>query len=450
MSEHADVVVIGMGPGGENIAETLAAEGLSVAAIEANLVGGECPYWGCVPSKMMIRASNMIAETRRAPAIAGAATITPNWSLVAKRIRDEATDNWNDKVAADRFEKKGGRLYRGYGKLVAPDTVEVGGVHLKANKGIVIATGGKPFVPPIPGLSDVPYWTNHEAIECDQLPKSLIVLGGGAIGAELAQVFARFGVNVTVLEGSSSILSREEPEAAAVVTKAFEEDGITIKTGKKATKGAQNGNNITVTFGNEEITAEKLLVAVGRQIDLRNLGVDVIGQDADGRQLDIDADCKVAPGVWAIGDVTGKGAFTHMSMYQSNIVIAQFLGRDYIPAEYHAVPRVTFTDPEVGSVGMTEAQARESNINVKVGVSPLQNSSRGWIHKAGNEGVIKLVMDTDKGYLVGATSAGPNGGEILGLLTLAVQERTPVKNLKHLIYAYPTFHRAIEDALSKL
>jgi len=366
MSERADVVVIGMGPGGENVAETLAAEGLSVAAVEANLVGGECPYWGCVPSKMMIRASTMIAETRRANGIAGKADIAPDWSLVAKRIRNEATDHWNDKVAAERFEKKGGRLYRGHGKLVEPHVVEVDGIRIHADKGVVIATGGKAFVPPIPGLDEVDYWTNHEAIEVDKLPESLIVLGGGAIGAELAQVFARFGVKVTVLESGTRVLGREEPEASAIVARAFQEDGITIKSGNKATHVEQKDGRITVMFGDQEVTADRLLVAVGRSVDLRNLGVDVINQDPRARQIDVDEHLKAAPGVWAVGDVTGKGAFTHVSMYQSNIVIAQLLGRDYLPAEYHALPRVTFTDPEVGSVGMSEQQAREQLSNVKL------------------------------------------------------------------------------------
>lgn len=451
MSEQADVVVIGMGPGGENIADTLATEGLSVVGVEANLVGGECPYWGCIPSKMMIRAANMIAEAHRIPRLAGSVDVVPDWSIVARRIREEATDNWNDTVAADRFTNKGGRLYRGYGKLVEPNVVDVDGVRIHARKAVVIATGGKPFVPPIDGLDTVNYWTNHEALEAEVLPKSLIVLGGGAIGAELAQVFARFGVKVTVLESGDRILSREEPEAGEVIAKAFAADGIAIRTGQKATKvEAGDTGRITVTFGKDKITAEKLLVAVGRRVDLSSLGVDVIGQDPNASALPVDENMQVAPGVFAVGDVTGKGAFTHVSMYQSKIVIAQLTNREFIPAEYHALPRVTFTDPEVGSVGLTEKQAREAGINVSVGLSKLESSSRGWIHGVGNEGVIKLIADVDKGVLVGATAVGPNGGEILGLLALAVQERTSVKNLKHLIYAYPTFHRAIEDALRSL
>jgi pyruvate/2-oxoglutarate dehydrogenase complex dihydrolipoamide dehydrogenase (E3) component len=451
MSEQADVIVIGMGPGGENIAEVLAAAGLSVAGIEANLVGGECPYWGCVPSKMMIRASNMLAEARRMPQIAGTAEVTPDWSLVANRIRQEATDNWNDKVAADRFTAKGGRLYRGYGKLVEPDVVEVGNVRLRARKGIVIATGGAPFVPPIPGLDTVDYWTNHEAIEANELPESLIVIGGGTIGVELAQVFARFGVAVTVLEGGDRILSREEPESSAIVAAALAEDGIDVRTGNRVEKVEKSGTaGVTVTFGDDKITAQKILVAVGRKVDLSALGVDVIGQDPNGRSLVVDEHLVAAPGVWAVGDVTGEGAFTHVSMYQSNIVIAQLLGKPYLPAEYHALPRVTFTDPEVGSVGLTEKQARDARIDVKIGTSALENSSRGWIHKAGNAGVIKLIVDAERNCVIGATSTGPTGGEILGLLTLAVQERTTIDRLQHLIYAYPTFHRAIEDALKDL
>src|SRR5512139_508352 len=200
VAEFVDVVVIGLGVGGEEVAGRLAEAGLSVVGIENRLVCGECPYWGCVPSKMMIRAANLLAETRRVDGRAGTASVRPDWAPVARRIREEATDHWDDRVAVDRFTGKGGRFLRGTGRLVGPDTVAVGGHRLRASRGIVIGTGTVAAIPPVDGLAGTPYWTNHEAIEVETLPASLAILGGGAIGLELAQVFARFGVSVTVVE----------------------------------------------------------------------------------------------------------------------------------------------------------------------------------------------------------------------------------------------------------
>jgi len=446
-----DVVVIGMGPGGEHVANELAKAGLSVAGVEARLVGGECPYWGCIPSKMMIRAADLIAEGRRIPGIAGASVISPNWSPVARRIRDEATDSWNDKVAADRFIDAGGTLLRGHGTLTAPGQVTVGDDVLRARQAIVIGTGTVPAVPPIAGLAGTPYWTNHEAIETEQVPQSLIVLGGGAVGAELAQVFARFGSQVTVIEALGQLLPQEEPESGALITQVFRAAGIEVSVGVAAESVSHDETEFTLSLaGGKQFRAERLLVATGRKTDLAGLGVSAVGLDDTARSIPVDGSMRAAPGVFALGDVVGMGAFTHMSMYHAGIIIDEILGRPHHQAEYHAVPRVTFTDPEIGSVGITESQARQQFAEVRVGVSQIPSSSRGWIHKAGNKGFIKLVADGERGVLVGATSAGPAGGEVLSMLTLAVHAAVPVQRLREMIYAYPTFHRAVQEALGQL
>ncbi|HEY2507280.1 MAG TPA: NAD(P)/FAD-dependent oxidoreductase [Streptosporangiaceae bacterium] len=453
MSEREfDVIVIGMGPGGEFVAEELAKAGFSVAAVEESLVGGECPYWGCVPSKMMIRAGNLLAEGHRIPGMAGTSVISPSWAPVAKRIRVEATDNWDDKVAADRFTGLGGTLYRGHGKLAGPGQVTVGDELLHARRGVVLNPGTAPSIPPIDGLSATPYWTNHQAIECEEVPISLLVLGGGAIGAELAQVYARFGTAVTIIEASGRMLPAEEPESAALIEKIFRADQITVQTGASAERVSHDGHAFSITLaGGREINGARLLVATGRKADLASLGVASIGLDEHARSLKVDAAMQAAPGVWALGDVVGHGAFTHMSMYHGGIILDQLLGRPFHPAEYHAVPRVTFTDPEIGSVGLTEAEAREQfGDGVATALGQLPVSTRGWIHKAGNDGFIKLVADTGSGVLVGATSAGPTGGEVLSMLTLAVHARIPVQRLREMIYAYPTFHRAVGETLAKL
>ncbi|GLW10861.1 pyridine nucleotide-disulfide oxidoreductase [Microtetraspora sp. NBRC 13810] len=446
--EEFDVIVVGLGPGGEDVAGRLAEAGLRVAGVEAGLVGGECPYWGCVPSKMMIRAADMIAETRRVPDMAGQATVSPDWSPVAKRIREEATDDWNDKVAADRFTGKGGHLVRGRARITGPGRVTVDGERvLRARRGIVLASGSQPVVPPIPGLADTPYWTNHQAIETETVPESLIVVGGGAIGAELAQVFARFGSAVTVIEAQDRILSMEEPEAGELIGRVFAAEGVDIRTRARAAEVSHDGSRFTLrTEGGDTVRGERLLVATGRRSDLAALGVAAAGLDESARFVPTDGRMRAAEGVWALGDIAGKGAFTHMSMYHANIVVNDILGEPVHEAEYHAVPRVSFTDPEVGAVGLTEAQARAKGLDVRTSVSPLETSSRGWIHRA--EGLIKLVADGP--VLVGATSVGPSGGEVLGMLTLAVHARIPVERLSQMIYAYPTFHRAVEDAVRRL
>jgi len=448
---EVDVVVLGMGPGGEDAAERLAVAGLSVAGVEARLVGGECPYWGCIPSKMMIRAANLLAEGRRIPGLAGSSQVHPDWAPVAQRIREEATDDWDDKVAVDRFTGKGGTLFRGHGRITAPGEVTVGGEVLRARRGIVINTGTQPFIPPIDGLAGTPYWTNREAIEATEVPASLLVLSGGAVGAELSQVFTRFGSRVTVIEESGSLLPAEEPESGTLLADVFRREGIEVRTSATARAVRHDAAAFTLSLSDGTgVTGEALLVATGRQTDLAGIGAGLVGADESGHAIPVDDHLRAAPGVWAIGDITGHGAFTHMSMYQANIVVHDILGQEVSPAEYHAVPRVTFTDPEIGSVGLTEAKARDRGLDVRTSSYPIPQSTRGWIHQAGNDGFIKLVADAGQGILVGASSAGPAGGEVLSLLTLAVHARVPVRRLREMIYAYPTFHRAIEAALQDL
>ncbi|WP_089154680.1 dihydrolipoyl dehydrogenase family protein [Micromonospora sp. NBS 11-29] len=461
--ELVDVVVVGLGVGGEEVAGRLAEAGLTVVGIERDLVGGECPYWGCIPSKMMIRAANALAEAHRVNELAGSAQVRPDWAPVAKRIREEATDTWDDRAAVDRFTGKGGRFVRGSGTLDGPNRVRVGDQVFQARHGVVLGTGTRPSVPPIDGLADTPYWTNHQAIEVEELPGTLLVLGGGAIGLELAQVFARFGVRVTVVEAADRVLAVEEPEASALAAVALRADGVEIHTGVKVGRVSHDGDQFTVHADGAAFTGERLLVVTGRRAHLEELGLDTVGVDAGQRFLAVDDRMHVADGIWAVGDLTGEGAFTHIAMYQAGIVVADVLdrvrrtqggpdasGTASVVADYRALPRVTFTDPEVGAVGLTERQARERGINVRVGYTDLTASTRGWIHKTGNAGFIKLIADADQGVLVGATSAGPAGGEVLSALVVAVHAAVPINQLRHMIYAYPTFHRAISEALRNL
>ncbi len=451
VGQDIDAIVVGLGVGGQMVATRLAEAGLSVLGIEQGLVGGECPYWGCVPSKMMIRASNLLAEARRVDGMAGWAEVHPDWTPVARRIREEATDNWDDRAAVAGLTGMGGRFVRGHGKLAGPDRVCVDEETFSAARGVVIGVGTAAGIPPIDGLAGTPYWTNREAIEAETLPSSLLVLGGGAVGLELAQAFARFGVRVSVVESANRLLPGEEPESSELVTRALAADGISAHTSVRVVEiGYAHGEFQAELGDGTSLHAEKLLVATGRRTELGELGLETVGLDPRAKFIAVDGRMRAGERLWAVGDVTEHGGFTHVATYQAEIVVRDILGEDGPPADYRAMSWVTFTDPEIGSVGLTERQARAAGLAVRVGIAQVPVSARGWIHKAGNSGFIKLIVDADRGVLVGATSTGPVGGEVLGALVVAVHAEVPVEKLKHMIYAYPTFHRAIGDALSAL
>ncbi len=442
-----DVIVLGVGTCGEDLSLRLLGEGLSVVGIEANLVGGECPYWACLPTKMMIRAGNAIAEARRVELLAGNSDVVPSWTPVAERVRAEATGNWDDSIAVQRFGDRGGQLIHGRGHFVGPRTIEVNGDRVVARIGVVIATGSQPTIPPIPGLEGIPYWTTHDAIAAEILPSSLIVLGGGAVGCELGQILARFGVAITIVEGRERLLAAEEPEASAIVEESLTADGVTVLTGVDATRVFATENGVGVDLANGTmVEASLLLVATGRHIDLSDLGLEVLGLNGADHTLDVDATMRVADGVWAMGDVTGKGMFTHLAMHQAGIVGDDILGTLSRIADDEALPRVTFTDPEVGAVGMTEEQALSAGLDIAVVVKSLAATFRGWLHATGS-GVIKLVIDRSTGLLVGATAVGPHGGEVLGMLSLAIHAEVPVEKLQTMIYAFPTFHGGVGEAI---
>ena len=325
-----------------------------------------------------------------------------------------------------------------------------------ARLGVVIATGTSPAIPPIPGLADAKPWTNRDIVKVREVPASMIVVGGGAIGLELAQAFSRFGTKVTVVEAADRILAPEEPESSELLAKVLAGEGIMIHVGVGTANvsRADDGVVTLVLADGTEVTADEILVAAGRAPNVRGIGLDTVGLDETARPtFTVDDQMRVVgtEKLWAVGDIAGRGAFTHMAVYEAGVAVDSIL-ESHEPrlAEQHAVSRVTFTDPEVGSVGMTEAQARAAGINVRVGLADSSTSSRGWIHGEGNEGLMKLIVDADRNVLVGATSMGPRGGEVLSMFNLAVHARVPVSELQSMIYAYPTFYRGALDALAKL
>ncbi|HEX4686802.1 MAG TPA: NAD(P)/FAD-dependent oxidoreductase [Nocardioides sp.] len=441
-----DVIVVGLGPGGEHVAIKLGEAGWRVLGVEERLVGGECPYFGCVPSKMMIAAAHTLREAGRVNTMAGSATVTRDWSPVATRIRDEATDDWDDTVAVKRLEDAGATFVRGRGVLAGEGRVVVDGTTYTATRGIVVNSGTAPSAPPVPGLADTPYWTNRDAVKLTELPSSLVVVGGGAIGCELAQVMALFGVQVTVVEVADRLVALEEPEASEALERAFAETGIQVLTGASIASVDYADGRFTVDLGDQQLSVEKLLVAAGRRSNLHGLGLEHIGLDPDARVLETDERMRVTDGVWAVGDIVGKGAFTHVSMYQAGVVLNDLLDRDGPWADYRAVSRVTFTAPEVASVGLTELAARDAGIDVVTATGDL--GARGWMTR--EDGVIKLVADRDREVLVGGVVVAPAGGEIMSMLELAVHAEVPVDTLLRQHFAYPTYHRAYETVLKNL
>jgi pyruvate/2-oxoglutarate dehydrogenase complex dihydrolipoamide dehydrogenase (E3) component len=283
------------------------------------------------------------------------------------------------------------------------------------------------------------------------------VLGGGAMGCELAQGFARFGSQVTIIEAAARILLPEEPEASKVVAEVLRREGLDVRQGVGGRSVAAGADGVVVTLADgATVTAEKLLVAAGRKPNLADIGLETVGLDPKARALEVDEHMQVrydsAPvqDIYAVGDITGRGAFTHVAYWQAGVLTAHLLGRDEPFGGYHGLAWATFTDPEVGRVGMSEEQARGKGIQVRTGSVPISSSSRGWIHGPGNDGFVKLVEDTERGVLVGATVVGPYGGELLGLLTLAVHAEVPVATLATMHYAFPTLHRAVLAAVTAL
>lgn len=451
MAEEFDVIVIGAGTVSEGVAKALEGSGMSLAVIERELVGGECPYWGCIPSKTLLRSAEVLAETQRARTLAASRVeVDVDFAKIAERTHEIARDE-DDTAATKSLEDQGATVIRGEGRLTGPATVMVGDRALSARRGVVIGTGTSAAIPPIDGLDRVSYWTNREATLTRELPASLLVLGSGPVGAELAQAFARFGTRVHVVEALDRLLPGEEPEASIELAKAFEADGIAVSLSAKAVAAAQSARGITLRLaGGESLTAERLLVAVGRRPKLAGLDLAAAGVNTTEKgwiQVD-DATLQAAPGIWAGGDITGIGAFTHLAWYHG-LVIGRRLRGDDARADHRAIPRVTFTDPEVASVGLSEASARQRLANARVVCGDAGNGTRGYIYGPPG-GVIKLVADTDRRILVGALVVGPRAGEMIAELTLAIRAEVPLAVLEDTLHAFPTFSRDLDGLFPQL
>jgi pyruvate/2-oxoglutarate dehydrogenase complex dihydrolipoamide dehydrogenase (E3) component len=443
MPETFDAVVIGAGPAGEVCAEELANGDLRVAICERELVGGECSYWACIPSKTLLRPGEAVDAARQAPGAKEAVTGEID-TKAAFEWRDFQVSDHEDAAAAKWLDDTGIKLLRGDAKVTGRGRIEIGDDEIETEH-IVVATGSGPVIPPIDGLRELEgVWTNREATAASEVPDRLLVLGGGPVGVEMAQAFARFGSSVALAEGSDRVLAKEAKVAGEKLGEALEAEGVEFKFGTHATEASRQGDGYSLTFEDgSELRGDKLLVATGRRPRGDSLGLDSVGIEADDHgALAADERMRVGDGVWAIGDVTGQMLFTHVGKYQARIAAGDILGRE-VRADYRAVPRIVFTDPQVAAVGEQEAE-REGTVELS-GVARTSTYTREYDKRPG---FLTLFADGEK--LVGAVAVGPEAGEWLQQATVAIRTETPIEVLRDVIQPFPSFSEAFYYALAEL
>jgi pyruvate/2-oxoglutarate dehydrogenase complex dihydrolipoamide dehydrogenase (E3) component len=438
--ERHDVIVLGAGPAGEVAAGRLAGEGLDVCVVERELVGGECAYWACMPSKALLRPAQALAEDKRVPGAREAVTGGVDVDQALRR-RDAVIHDLKDDAQLPWLEDKGITLVRGHGRLDGERRVNVGDRVLEAARAIVIAVGSGAAIPPIDGLQEISPWTNRAATSAHQAPDTLTVLGGGAVGCELAQAWATLGSKVTQVESESMLIPGSEPFAAELLTEASRELGIDVRTGAQATRAAKDDSGFTLTLGDSDVLhSDELLVAVGRTPHTDDLGLDTI--DVKAGIIAVDDRMRVpSHGDWlyAIGDVNGRALLTHAGKYQALVACATIMNR-----EARAIwdgplsPRVVYTDPQVTAVGMTLEQALTEGIPARaVDADPGQTAGASFTGKGGRSGA-RIVVDDERELIVGATFVGPEIAESLHAATIAMVGEVPLRTLVHAIPAFPT------------
>ena len=442
MSE-GPVVVLGAGSAGEHFVGALRRldERVEIVVVERALAGGECSYFACLPTKTLLRPVEVLAAARLAPGAAEAVT----GEVEVERVlwwRDQVTDGRDDSWHVGWLESQGAELVRGDARVVRPGAVVVGERELEFDD-IVIATGSHPAVPAIDGLADVDYWTNRDAIWASRMPASMVVLGGGAVGVELAQFFRRVGSEVTIVEHNEHLLPRLASDAGELLAERFVQEGIRVVLADRAASVDKTPHGVRVSLESSSLEVEKLLVATGRRPNVAGIGLELLGVELTERGVTVDDRLRAAEGAWAIGDAAGVGLLTHLGKYQARVAAANIAGRD-ARADYRAIPAAVFTDPQVGSVGRTDGDG------VVAARFDIVGGRLSTYERPKRPGFVKLAADRSRRVLVGAIAVGPEAGEWLGQLTLAVRAEVPVDVLLDTIQPYPTFSEAIFGALLEL
>jgi pyruvate/2-oxoglutarate dehydrogenase complex dihydrolipoamide dehydrogenase (E3) component len=444
VSTDGRVVVLGAGSSGEHFVGALRRldPDVEIVIVERGLAGGDCSYYACLPTKTLLRPGEVVAAARIAPGAAEALT----GSLDVERVlwwRDQVTDGRDDSWHAGWLADQGAELVRGEARVARPGVVQVGERELEYAH-LVVATGSSPAVPPIDGSDDVDVWTTREAVWADRVPDSLLVLGGGPVGVELAQYFHRMGARVTLAEGSSHLLSRVDVQAGALLRERFEAEGIEVLTETRAGRVERADEGVRVHFDSgRSVEGERLLVAVGRVPNVEGLGLEALGIELTPRGITVDEKMRAADGVWAIGDPTGIALLTHVGKYQARVAAANIAGHDRV-ADYRAIPASVFTDPQVASVGALDGDG------VVTASYSITGGRLSTYERPRRDGLLKLAADGRRRVLTGAVAVGPEAGEWIGQLTLAVRAEVPLDTLLDTIQPYPTFSEAIFNALLEL
>ena len=446
MDERFDTVIIGAGPGGEVALNVLAKAGQRLALIEQELIGGECSNWGCIPSKTLLRPPDIQGQSERA---AGVSTPALDFGRLAA-YRDYMVSYHDDVKRVVRYEERGITVIKDRARIAGPGRVEANGRLLETDA-IVVATGADAVIPPIPGLQEAGYWTNREATELNEIPESVVFVGGGVVSIELAQFLARFGSRVTIVQGPPRLADREEPQISELLGQILEEDGVELLLSRRAVGvRIEAGERVVELDTGEEARGAVLVVATGRRPRTQDIGLETVGIEPGGRGIEIDDRCRADGGIWAIGDVTGVAMFTHVAKYQARIAAGDILGRE-VQADYRAVPRVIFTDPEVAAVGLTETAAREQGIDVTAATIDLPTSiARPYTYQENPRGTFGVVVDRQRQVLVGAWAVAPLAGEWIHQAVLAIRAEIPIHILKDTIAQFPTFSEAFGGALRAL